>query len=136
MDIAGSFMSTDVNVRPARQPRSLLECLFELLSDAYQGGFAALISDFQANGLSDVMTSWTGVDQNLPVTALEIRQGMGEARIQWLADAANMSPVRVCGSLVELLPVLVNTLTPGGKLPDKNSLTHCLRFMRSRLLGC
>ncbi len=134
MGITGSFMSTDVNLRPARRSRSLLECLFELLSDEDQGGFAALISDFQTNGLSDVMASWTGGDQNLSISSLQIRQGMGEARIQWLADAANISPVRVCGSLSELLPVLVNTLTPGGKVPDQKSLTHCLGFMCSRLL--
>ena len=135
MDIVESFMSSDVDLRPARRQRSLLECLFELLCDDDQGGFAALISDFQANGLGDVMTSWTGVEQNLPATASQIRQGMGEARIQWLADAANISPVRLCGSLVELLPVLVNTLTPGGRLPDQKSLTHCMSFMSSRLLG-
>ncbi len=127
-------MSTNPHSSHDPRQRSLLDCLFELLSDADQGGFTALISDFKVNGLGDVMSSWTGTGENLPVSALQIRQGMGEARIQALADATNSSPARVCGSLAELLPVLVNTLTPGGKLPDQKSLTHCLSFMRSRLL--
>lgn len=127
-------MSRKAPVSPAPRQRSLLECLFEVLGDAEHGGLAAIISDFEACGLEDIMSSWTGSGTNQPVSALEIRQGLGEARIQMLADATNSSPARVCSSLAELLPELVNTLTPGGKMPDQKSLTHCLAFMRSRLL--
>ena len=81
---------SSTNSSPSTRPRSLLECVFGLLSDTEQGGFAPLLNDFTAAGQGEIIASWVGADENLPTSPLLIRQGMGEARIQWLADAANV----------------------------------------------
>ncbi len=132
MDIPTLPISPDVHTTPGQ--RSLLDSLLESLSEGGRKGFAELISDFQTHDLGEVMASWVGVGRNLSVTALQVRRGMGEARILYLADTTNLSPARVVDSLAEMLPVLVNALTPDGKLPDQNSLHNCLRFLRSQLL--
>ena len=104
---------------PSALPRSLMDCLYAQLSEADLGGLPVLIGNFHAAGMGEIIDSWAAPGTNLPVSADQIQRVFGKTRIQQLADAANISPATVRDRLVEVLPILVKTLSTGGKLPDK-----------------
>ena len=47
----------------------LVTAAVEALGGASGGGLGGLVEAFQAKGLGDVVASWIGTGQNLPVTA-------------------------------------------------------------------
>jgi hypothetical protein len=56
----------------------LLQAVVGMLSqNSSSGGLAGLVQTLQKNGLTDIVNSWVGTGQNLPVSAQQIKQGLG-----------------------------------------------------------
>lgn len=87
-----------------------------------EGGLQGLLQKFEQGGLGEVVASWTGNGQNLPVSAAQIVQVLGEGRINQLAAAVGMDPQQVGQQLAQHLPGLIDHLSPNGQLPDANAL--------------
>lgn len=114
----------------------LLDGLMSMLggTDAV-GGLAGLVEKFQKNGLDDVMSSWIGTGQNLPISADQIRKVLGNSQIQQLAQQAGIQPERAASSLADLLPTVIDRLTPDGKLPEGGLLEQGLSLLKGKLFG-
>ncbi len=84
-------------------------------------GIATLIQNFEKNGLGQIVQSWISTGQNLPVTPEQVRQGLGEAHVQQIATAANLTPQETTQQLAQILPKLVDKLSPNGQL-DTNMI--------------
>jgi uncharacterized protein YidB (DUF937 family) len=95
-------------------------------------GLAGLVQAFQQNGLGDIVGSWVGTGQNLPVSASQIMQALGP-HVQRLAAQHGTSPDAVGQALSQLLPGIVDSLTPGGQLPAAGALGEGLSALRSKL---
>jgi uncharacterized protein YidB (DUF937 family) len=91
--------------------------LGKLLIDAQSGGLQGLVERFRAHGLGEVVDSWVAVGRNLPVSADQITQALGSDRVQQLAAATGIDVSSLAPKLAEILPQLVDHLTPGGKIP-------------------
>jgi uncharacterized protein YidB (DUF937 family) len=76
-----------------------------------------LAEAFQAKGLGDVVASWIGTGQNLPVSAEQIQSALGSGVVQQLAARAGLSPEAASALLAQVLPHAVDRLTPDGTLP-------------------
>lgn len=87
-----------------------------------EGGLQGLLQKFEQGGLGEVVASWTGNGQNLPVSAAQIVQVLGDGRINQLAATLGMDPQQVGQQLAQHLPGLVDHLSPNGQLPDANAL--------------
>lgn len=85
-------------------------------------GLGGLIEQFSRAGLGDAARSWVGTGANLPVSADQISQVFGNDTIGQLARQLGMAPGEVAGQMSQLLPQVVDQLTPGGKLPQGNDL--------------
>ena len=85
------------------------------------GGLAGLVQSFQNNGLGNVVSSWISSGRNLPISADQIQAVLGNEQIQELARKAGIDPEVARAKLAEVLPVIVDRLTPNGKLPDATS---------------
>ena len=83
------------------------------------GGLGSLVSAFAKNGLGDVMGSWIGTGQNLPVSGNQLAQVLGDDQIRQLAGSTGASKAEVTDALSQLLPQVVDGLTPGGRIPDE-----------------
>jgi uncharacterized protein YidB (DUF937 family) len=70
------------------------------------------------------MKSWVSTGQNLPISPDQVTQAFGPGRLGELAAAAGMSHEEVAGHLSELLPHVVDGLTPGGSLPQGEDVSH------------
>lgn len=86
------------------------------------GGLSGLVQSFHEKGLGAVATSWVGTGQNLPITADQIQHVLGSDQVKQLAAKAGISPDAAGTALSQLLPTLVDKLTPNGQMPQHSSL--------------
>jgi len=81
------------------------------------GGVAGLVSKFEKGGLGAVAQSWVGTGANAPVSGNQVHNVFGPNLIQQLAAKAGMSPEDLANKLSEILPGVVDKMTPGGVIP-------------------
>jgi uncharacterized protein YidB (DUF937 family) len=81
------------------------------------GGLADIVGKFQQNGMGDVVSSWIGTGQNLPVSADQIGNVLGNDTIANIARQLGMSNGDAAGQLAQMLPQVVDKLTPNGQAP-------------------
>jgi uncharacterized protein YidB (DUF937 family) len=86
------------------------------------GGLQGLVQSFQDKGLAGLVSSWVGTGQNLPISADQIHQVLGSQQVQSLAASAGISPDAAGSTIAQLLPTLVDKLTPNGQVPAHNNL--------------
>lgn len=82
------------------------------------GGLADLAARFQQGGLGDVMSSWVGTGQNLPVSADQLSGVLGDDVIAQLSRSSGLSGSDLLGQLAHVLPQVVDHVTPDGQLPQ------------------
>jgi uncharacterized protein YidB (DUF937 family) len=86
------------------------------------GGLSGLVQSFHEKGLGAVAASWVSTGQNLPISADQIQQVLGSDQVKQLAAKAGISPDAAGSALSQLLPTLVDKLTPNGQMPQHSSL--------------
>jgi uncharacterized protein YidB (DUF937 family) len=85
--------------------------------DAAAGGLGSLTGMLSQLGLGDQVQSWIGTGENQPVSADDIQNSLGSnGTLAELASSAGVSESEAAGGLAQLLPELVNKLTPNGKI--------------------
>lgn len=124
--IAGSLLGGQ-----AGTSSPLVRSALDLLGGVQGGGLGGLVQAFQQNGLGHLMDSWIGTGQNLPVTPAQIQQVLGP-RVQQLAEQHGTTPDAVSRTLAQVLPGLVDHLTPDGQLPQ-GGVAAGLSALRAKL---
>ena len=82
------------------------------------GGVAGVVQQMEASGLGQHAQSWVSNGANMPVSADQLGQVFGNSPVlQQLAQQAGINPQDALGHLSQMLPGLIDKLTPGGKLP-------------------
>ena len=88
-----------------------------------QGGVTGLIDKFRQSGLGQHADSWVGKGPNLPVTGEQVHQALGGGAISAMAAKLGVAPAQAGSTLAQILPELINQLTPNGQVPaDHHSL--------------
>jgi uncharacterized protein YidB (DUF937 family) len=82
------------------------------------GGLGGLLGKLTQSGLGDQVNSWVGTGQNMPVSADQITNAMGSDTIGQLAQQLGLGHGDVAGHLSQMLPHLVDKMTPGGQMPQ------------------
>ncbi len=82
------------------------------------GGLAGMLGKLSQGGLGDHVNSWVGTGQNMPVSADQITNAMGSDTISQLAQQLGLGHGDVAGHLSQMLPHLVDKMTPGGQMPQ------------------
>ncbi len=83
------------------------------------GGLGGLAEKFQQAGLGDVIGSWIGHGQNLPVSPGQISGVLGSDTVANIARQLGIDPAQASTQLSEVLPGLIDKLTPHGALPEE-----------------
>jgi uncharacterized protein YidB (DUF937 family) len=113
---------------------SMLDNLLDMLNDQKSGGMSGLIQKFNEKGLGDHMSSWIGTGKNLPISADQIRDVLGSDRIKDLATKFNLGEHDTSTSLADLLPQLIDKLTPDGSVPHPDMLSQGIDTIKKKLL--
>lgn len=103
--------------QPAASP--LLQMVTSMLSSGGQsGGLAGLVQQFQQAGLGAQVNSWVSTGQNLPIDPQQLMQVFGQGNFQQMASQAGMDPQQLGGQLSQMLPQLIDQMTPQGQIPS------------------
>jgi uncharacterized protein YidB (DUF937 family) len=114
--------------------QGLAASVLELLCNK-QGGISGLLQTFQQNGLGHVVSSWIGTGENLPVSADQIQQVLGNEQIQAFAQKAGIAPEAASSRLAEVLPGLVDKLTPNGEVPQGDLMSTGMGLLQGLFSG-
>lgn len=88
------------------------------------GGLGGLGQMFEQAGLGEHVKSWVSTGQNMPLSSDQVTQALGDGRLGQLADAAGMSQAETADQLSQMLPQLVDGMTPGGSLPRGDEVSQ------------
>jgi uncharacterized protein YidB (DUF937 family) len=83
-----------------------------------QGGLNNLISQFSSNGLGDVIGSWVSTGKNLPISPEQLKGVLGDDTVKNIASKLGIDSNALTSQLSNLLPDVVDKLTPDGKVPE------------------
>lgn len=89
-----------------------------LANGSAQGGLGGLLQQFQKSGLGDEAASWVGTGQNQPISPDQISNVLGGDTIGALAQQLGLGHGDVAGQLSQILPQVVDQLTPHGQAPQ------------------
>jgi uncharacterized protein YidB (DUF937 family) len=97
------------------------------------GGLEGLLSRMRAGGLAEQADSWVGKGPNLPITPEQLQQAVGPQALDEVAAPLHLSAAEAGDSLSQILPELVNQLTPAGTVPADHAalLTKAMSILSS-----
>ena len=100
------------------QNPQLLQAVTGMLgNDGALGGLGGLVGKFEQAGLGNVIGSWIGSGQNQAISGDQLSSVLGSDAISGLAQQLGLNSGDVAGQLANVLPGLVNHLTPEGQAP-------------------
>ncbi len=88
----------------------------------HPGGINGLVQAFHDNGLGGAVNSWIGTGANQSVSPDQIQQVLGSGPLQALAQKLGISPDQAGSTLSQLLPTVIDKLTPNGQVPEHSNL--------------
>jgi len=101
-------------------PEGMLEAVTTMLNDPRTGGLQGLVTTFEQGGMGGVIASWIGTGQNQAISADQLQAVLGSEQVQAIASRLGLNTEEVSGHLAQLLPQLVDKLTPNGAIPDSD----------------
>ena len=84
-----------------------------------QGGIGALAQRFHEKGLGGVVQSWISTGQNQPVDGQQIQNVLGGGQLDALAERFGIPKETLSSGLAQVLPQVVDKLTPNGQVPQQ-----------------
>ena len=94
-----------------------------------------LINRFEEGGLHAHVASWMGPGDNRPLSAGQMEQALGAGHIAKIAEGAGQSPSLTSEILGTVVPMVIDKLTPRGKLPHESLLVEGLTFLADLLVA-
>jgi uncharacterized protein YidB (DUF937 family) len=89
-------------------------------------GLGGLLNKLEQGGLGNAANSWVGSRQNQPVSPSQLGSALGPNIIKTLSQMTGISEDELAKQLSQGIPVIVNTLTPNGKLPTVAELSKMM----------
>ena len=90
------------------------------------GGLGGLLNKLQQGGLGNETKSWVGSGQNQPVSPGQLGSALGPNIIKTLAQQSGISEDDLTKQLSQILPGIVDKLTPNGRLPTVAELSKMM----------
>ena len=134
LDSLLSGMSSPAAGGQSDSTAQLMQLAMQLLASNGQGsgGLGALLQQFQQAGLGDQLQSWIGTGQNMPISPDQLSQAFGQNSLQQMAAQSGLGVDQVSGGLSQMLPQLIDSLTPQGQVPAggiESALSELSRMM-------
>jgi uncharacterized protein YidB (DUF937 family) len=86
------------------------------------GGLGGLVDRFRQGGFEDIIKSWIGTGANRQIAPEQMQSALGPDTVDHLARETGMPREDLLAQLSQLLPGVVDKLTPGGQLPREQDL--------------
>lgn len=99
-----------------------LDAVLGRLLEGSGGPFAALLERFQSAGFGEQTRSWVGTGRNEALPPGAVERAFGRDGLSEVARAAGVSEDEASRGLEELLPAMIDRMTPDGRMPDDDAL--------------
>ncbi len=80
-------------------------------------GVSDLLAGFNDAGQEHQVESWVGSTANLPTETGAVQRAVGRTRLEAMATRLGVSAEDTAAGLARIVPVAVDAVTPGGRLP-------------------
>ena len=90
------------------------------------GGLGGLLNKLEQGGLGNQTKSWVGTGQNQPVSPGQLSQALGPNIIKTLSQMTGVSEDQLTKQLSQGIPVIINWMTPNGRLPTVAELSKMM----------
>jgi uncharacterized protein YidB (DUF937 family) len=111
--LAAAEQHSDVN---QQQHTSLVQSAMQMFGN--HAGLSGLLQNAESQGMGHIVQSWIGSGANQSIAPQQVQGLLGEDRLNQLASRAGIPPAIASAALSRILPVLVDHLTPNGRLPQ------------------
>jgi uncharacterized protein YidB (DUF937 family) len=115
------------------QQSGLLNAVSSLLTQS--GGIDGLLQKFNSQGLGDLVKGWISTGPNPPATAQNIEAAFGPEQLQQMAAQTGIDRNQIASHIAQVLPQLVDKLTPDGQVVSGNTLQQGLSSLLQGGLG-
>lgn len=122
-----------LNQQTGGQGGGLLGVVMQLIN-SQPGGLQGLLAKLSEGGMGQQVQSWVSTGQNMPISADQLSQVLGGGQLQQLAQQFGLSQDALSGGLSQLLPDVVDKLTPNGELRE-DSIASGFEALRKGLGG-
>ncbi len=118
-----------------QQRNPLLAIALQMLQQ--NGGIEGILGKFQQAGLGQQADSWVSTGQNLPIDPGALGEIFGQEELGQIARQTGMSQQDVSGGLADLLPGLIDGMTPKGQVPADSSdlVNQALAMLQKGRMG-
>ena len=107
--------------------------LNQALGGGGAGGLGGLLEQMARAGYGDQARSWVGTGRNMPIPPDAMGQIFGSSGVAEIARRAGVDQADASRGLAELLPEVVDRVTPGGQVPDLDALSTSVSDLSRRL---
>ncbi len=127
MDILNTVKSVLGGGAGDKQP-DLMSAVMNLVG-GQSGGLGGFVQQFAAKGLGDVAQSWVSTGKNLPISQDQLKSVLGSDVVSGLASKLGIDSSALTGQLSNLLPQVVDKLTPDGKIPEGDIVSQGMNLL-------
>jgi len=118
----------------AGEKNPLLQIALSMLQR--NGGLDGVLSKFRQGGMAPQADSWVGTGENMNISPDQLQQVFGSSSIGNIASQLGVSHEQAGSVMSQILPELINQLTPQGKVPEDSNDTIAQGLeMLSKSLG-
>jgi uncharacterized protein YidB (DUF937 family) len=112
------------------QSSNLLGVAMSMLQQ--NGGLTGVLDMFRQNGMAQHADSWVGAGPNMPITGDQIQQVFGDSSMASIGSQLGQPPGQASSLMAQLLPELINHLTPQGQIPQNHEdiISRALEMLR------
>ena len=103
----------------AQTQNPLLLMVLQLLQR--NGGLEGILGKLQQAGYGQQAQSWIGTGANLPIDPRIVQQVFGQGQLGQIAQQLGISPDQAPDGVAQMLPQVVDQMTPTGQIPENHS---------------
>jgi uncharacterized protein YidB (DUF937 family) len=97
------------------------------------GGLGGLLEAVQRAGFGEQARSWVGTGANQPLPSNALEQIFGAGGLAEIARRAGLNQTDTARGLAELMPQVVDHVTPRGEVPDGSELVATVDALARRM---
>ena len=96
------------------------------------GGLNKILSGLQQQGKGSQAASWVGTGDNEAVSGADLEQVIGSDQISAIAEQLGISNEQAADAVAEVLPQVVDRVSPEGELPAETDLDDLFAQLAGR----
>jgi len=100
----------------------LVAALLQLMISPSTGGLGGFLGKFRNAGFGALVDSWILRGNNNPISNAQVVSALGSDTIREVADKAGVDRDKATTAIANILPGMIDTLTPDGEIPDESSI--------------